>query len=84
MFRERGHVARYSRHSAANPWRDWRPERNRLQIVCAWKAVQQHAGRGEQNARDPRPTAMRTISVANVDDSILRIFSVDSIRAIRR
>ena len=50
---ERGHVARFSRYSAANPARVRQHEQNHDAARSA-DSVRQHAGRCEQNARAPR------------------------------
>ena len=50
---ERGHVARCSRHSAANSARVRQPEQNH-DAARSGDSVRQHAGRCEQNARATR------------------------------
>jgi hypothetical protein len=50
---ERGHVARCSRHSAANSGFVPQPEQNH-DAARSGESVRQHAGRCEQNARAPQ------------------------------
>jgi hypothetical protein len=51
---ERGHVARCSRHSAANATRVVVRDQNHDGAARGEDSVRQHAGRCEQNARAPR------------------------------